>query len=233
MGFSSKAARMQLTAIYRSPQKNNLFLGANFHLLDIDVADLIRMIPQIDTIVPMLRSFEGKGEFHLGCETNLYGNYDLKMSTLKATASIEGKDLVLLDGETFSTISKYLMFNKKTRNQIDTLSVELAVNRRKMTLYPMLIGMDKYQAVISGNHDLTGDMPFNYHISVTDCPLVGGHIGLDIAGDLQQTDDISFKVVGCKYASLFKPEKRNITQEQTLELKQLISKSLKHTVRIQ
>lgn len=233
MGFSSKAARMQLTAIYRSPQKNNLFLGANFHLLDIDVADLIRMIPQIDTIVPMLRSFEGKGEFHLGCETNLYGNYDLKMSTLKATASIEGKDLVLLDGETFSTISKYLMFNKKTRNQIDTLSVELAVNRRKMTLYPMLIGMDKYQAVISGNHDLTGDMPFNYHISVTDCPLVGGHIGLDIAGDLQQTDDISFKVVGCKYASLFKPEKRNITQEQTLELKQLISKSLKDTVRIQ
>lgn len=233
MGFSSKAARMQLTALYRSPKKDNLFVGANFHLLDIEIAELLKLVPEIDTIVPMLRSFEGKAEFHLAAETNLFANYDPKMSTLKATAAIEGKDLVLLDGETFSTISKYLMFNKKTRNAIDTLSVELAVNRRKMTLYPMLIGMDKYQAVISGNHDLTGNMPFNYHISVTDCPVVGGHIGLDLEGDIEKPEDISFKVVGCKYANLYKPEKRNITQAQTMELKTLISQALKRTVKEQ
>lgn len=233
MGFSSKAAKMQLTALYRTPRKNNLFVGANFHLLDINVEDLIRMIPEIDTIVPMLRSFEGKAEFHLAAETNLFGNYDVKMSTLKATAAIEGKDLVLLDGETFSTISKYLLFNKQTRNHIDTLSVEMAVNRKKMTLYPMLIGMDKYQAVISGSHDLTDNMPFNYHISVTDCPVVGGHIGLDINGDLDKPEEFDFKVVGCKYASLYKPERRNITQNQVLELKSLISDALKRTVKEQ
>lgn len=233
MGFSSKAARMQLTALYRSPKKDNLFVGANFHLLDIEVADLIKMVPEIDTIVPMLRSFEGKAEFHLAAETNLFGNYDVKMSTLKATAAIEGKDLVLLDGETFSTISKYLMFNKKTRNNIDTLSVEMAVNRRKATVYPMLIGMDKYQAVISGNHDLTGAMPFNYHISITDCPVVGGHLGLDIDGDLDDPEAFTYKLVGCKYASLYKPEKRNITQAQTLELKSLIATALKRTVKEQ
>lgn len=233
MGFSSKAARMQLTALYRSPKKDNLFVGANFHLLDIEVADLIKMIPEIDTIVPMLRSFEGKAEFHLAAETNLFGNYDVKMSTLKATAAVEGKDLVLLDGETFSTISKYLMFNKKTRNNIDTLSVEMAVNRRKATVYPMLIGMDKYQAVISGNHDLTGAMPFNYHVSITDCPVVGGHLGLDIEGDLDDPEAFTYKLVGCKYASLYKPEKRNITQAQTLELKSLIANALKRTVKEQ
>jgi len=233
MGFSSKAARMQLTALYRSPKKDNLFVGANFHLLDIEVADLINMIPEIDTIVPMLRSFDGKAEFHLAAETNLFGNYDVKMSTLKATAAIEGKDLVLLDGETFSTISKYLMFNKKTRNEIDTLSVEMAVNRRRATVYPMLIGMDKYQAVISGNHDLTGSMPFNYHISVTDCPMVGGHLGLDIEGDMDNPEAFTYKLVGCKYASLYKPERRNITQAQTLELKSLIADALKRTVKEQ
>lgn len=233
MGFSSKAARMQLTALYRSPQKNNLFLGANFHLLDIDVADLIQMVPAIDSIVPMLRSFEGKGEFHFAAETNLFGNYDLKMSTLKATGSIEGKDLTLLDSETFTKMSKYLMFNKQTRNKIDTLSVEMAVNRKKMTVYPMLIGMDKYQAVISGSHSLSDNMPFNYHISITDCPVVGGHVGLDIEGNLDHPDEFSYKLVGCKYANLYKPEKRNITQEQTLELKSLISNALKQTVKEQ
>lgn len=233
MGFSSKAARMQLTALYRTPKKNNLFVGANFHLLDIEVADLIKMIPAIDSIVPMLRSFEGKGEFHLAAETNMFSDYALKMSTLKATANVEGKDLVLLDGKTFSTISKYLLFNKKTRNQIDTLSVEMAVNRNRMTVFPMLIGMDKYQAVLSGTHELVDDMPFNYHVSITDCPLVGGRLGLDIAGDMTHPEGFSFKLVGCKYASLYKPKKRNVSQSQTLELKSLVSKALKRTVREQ
>lgn len=231
MGFSSKAARMQMTALYRSPRKNHLFVGLDFHLLDIEIADLIDMVPQIDSIVPMLKAFDGQGEFHIAAETNLFANYQPKMSSLKATAAIEGKDLVLMDNATFSEIAKYLMFKKQTENRIDTLSVEMAVARKKATLYPMLIGMDKYQAVISGNHNLTGDMGFNYHISVTDAPLVGGLVGLDIKGDLKHPETISYKVGKCKYANLYKPERRNVTQEQTLQLKELISTSLKRTVR--
>lgn len=231
MGFSSNAARMQLTAMYKSELRDHLFVGANFHLLDIEIADLIRMIPDIDTIVPMLSAFDGKAEFHLAAETNLTAGYDIKMSTLKATAAIEGKDLVLMDGETFSTISKYLFFNKKTKNKVDSISVELAVNRRKATLYPFLISMDKYQAVVAGSHNITGNMGFNYNISITDWPLPGIHPGLDITGNL---DDLSFKPLAKgKYVNLYKPAKRNATQAQTLELKSLISNSLKRTVKPQ
>lgn len=231
MGFSSNAARMQLTAMYKSELRNHLFVGANFHLLDIEIADLIRMIPDIDTIVPMLSAFDGKAEFHLAAETNLTANYDIKMSTLKATAAIEGKDLVLMDSETFSTISKYLFFNKKTKNKVDSLSVELAVNRRKATLYPFLITMDKYQAVVAGSHNITGNMGFNYNVSITDWPLPGIHPGVDITGNLE---DLSFKPLAKgKYVNLYKPAKRNATQAQTLELKSLISNSLKRTVKPQ
>jgi len=231
MGFSNKAARMQLTAMYKSEFRDHLFVGANFHLLDIEIADLIRMIPDIDTIVPMLSSFDGKAEFHLAAETNLKENYDIKMSTLKATAAIEGKDLVLMDSETFSTISKYLFFNKKTKNKVDSISVEMAVNRRKATLYPFLISMDKYQAVVAGSHNITGNMGFNYNISITDWPLPGIHPGVDVTGDL---DNLSFKPLAKgKYVNLYKPTKRNATQAQTLELKSMIRNSLKRTVRPQ
>ncbi|MBQ0057710.1 MAG: hypothetical protein KBT20_08645 [Bacteroidales bacterium] len=230
MGFTSKAARMQLTALYRSPRRNNLFASWNFHLLDIDIAEMIRLVPDIDTIVPMLSAFQGKAEFHLAGETSLFSDYSPKMSSLKAVASIEGKDLTVLDSETFQTIKKYL-FKDCTTNKIDTMSVELAVARRKMTLYPMLIGWDKYEAIIAGTHTITGAMPFNYNISITKCPLVGGHLGLDITGNIDDIDNISFKVGGCKYANLYRPEKRNVTQEQTLELKDLISTSLKRTVK--
>ncbi|MBP5717199.1 MAG: hypothetical protein J6W69_08780, partial [Bacteroidales bacterium] len=165
-------------------------------------------------------------------ETSLFADYSPKMSTLKAVAAIEGKDLTVLDSETFGTIKKYL-FKESTTNKIDNMSVELAVARKKMTLYPMLIGWDKYEAVISGTHTIVDAMPFNYHISITKCPLVGGHLGLDINGNLDDVDNISFKLGNCKYANLYRPEKRNVTQSQTLELKTLINNSLKRTVKPQ
>lgn len=230
VGFTSNAANMQLTALYKSPRKNNLFVGWNFHLLDIDIAEMINLVPAIDTIAPMIKSFAGKAEFHLAGETNLFADYSPKMSTLKAVAAIEGKDLTVLDNETFQTIRKYL-FKDCTTNKIDSMSVELSVARKKMSLYPMLISWDRYEAVLSGTHTVVNNMPFNYHISITKCPVVGGHLGLDIVGNMDDIDNISFKLGSCKYANLYRPEKRNVTQQQTLELKELINTSLKKTVK--
>lgn len=225
MGFTTEAAEMQLTGMYRSDRKNHLFAGFDFHLLNIDIHRLISMIPSIDTIVPMLKSFEGQAEFHIAAETYLNAWYKPKLSTLRAAAALEGKNLVLLDNETFSTIAKYMMFNKKTRNVVDSLSVEMTVFRNEIDLYPFLISMDKWQAVLSGRHNL--DMSFNYHISLTDCPLPI-RLGLDVKGNL---DDLKFKLVPCKYKALYKPEKQKATDKRTLALKKLISDSLKDNVK--
>ena len=102
MGFTSDAAKMQLTALYKSKRKNHLYTGFDFHLLNIDIAEMIRMIPELDTIVPMLKEFAGNAEFHFAAETNLKSDYTPKYSTLKAACSIEGSDLVVLDSETFN-----------------------------------------------------------------------------------------------------------------------------------
>jgi hypothetical protein len=99
------------------------------------------------------------------------------------------------------------------------------VFRDEVDLYPFLISMDKWQAVVSGRHNM--DMSFSYHISLTDCPLPV-RLGLDVKGTL---DDLQFKLVPCKYAALYKPDKRNVTQERTLELKKIISDSLKSNVK--
>ena len=225
MGFTTDAAEMQLTGIYRSERRNHLFAGLDFHLLNIDIAKLIDLVPQIDTIVPMLSSFAGRAEFHIAAETYLRADYSPKMSTLRAAAALEGKDLVLLDSETFSTIAKYMMFNKKTENKVDSISVEMTVFRNEVDLYPFLISMDKWQAVLSGRHNL--DNSFNYHISLTDCPLPA-RLGLDVKGTF---DDLKFALVPCKYKALYKPEKQGATEKQTLALKKLISDSLKDNVK--
>ena len=225
MGFTTDAAQMQLTGIYRSERKNHLFAGLDFHLLNIDIAKLIDLIPQVDTIVPMLKSFAGRAEFHIAAETYLRADYSPKISTLRAAAALEGKDLVLLDSETFSTIAKYMMFNKKTENIVDSISVEMTVFRNEVDLYPFLISMDKWQAVLSGRHNL--DNSFNYHISLTDCPLPT-RLGLDVKGTF---DDLKFALVPCKYKALYKPDKQGATEKQTLALKKIISDSLKDNVK--
>ena len=225
MGFTSDAAEMQLTGLYRSDRRNHLFCGLDFHLLKIDIKELINLIPAVDTIVPMLKSFEGKAEFHIAAETYLNAKYEPKMSTLRAAAALEGKDLVLLDNETFSTIAKYLMFSKKTKNIVDSLSVEMTVFRNEIDIYPFLISMDKWQAVLAGRHTLENN--FNYHISLTDCPLPV-RLGLDIKGNF---DDMKFKLVPCQYKALYKPEKRKPTDERILSLKKLISDALKDNVK--
>ena len=230
MGFTTDAAEMQLTGIYRSERRNHLFAGFDFHLLNIDIAKLIKLIPAVDTIVPMLKSFAGRAQFHIAAETYLRADYSPKMSTLRAAAALEGKDLVLLDSKTFSTIAKYMMFNKKTENIIDSIDVEMTIFRNEVDIYPFLVSMDKWQAVLSGRHNL--DNSFNYHISITDCPLAANLIpvqhGLDIKGTFE---NLKFNVVPCKYKTLYKPNKQKATEKQTLALKKIISDSLKDNVK--
>jgi len=230
VGFNSNAARMHLTALYKSPRRNNLFVGWNFHLLDIDIAEMINLVPEIDTIAPMVKAFAGKAEFHLAGQTNLFADYSPKMSTLKVVAAIEGHDLTVLDNETFQTVKKYL-FKDCTTNKIDSISVEASIARKKLNLFPMLVSWDRYAAVISGVHSVVGSMPFNYHISITKCPVVGGHLGLNVSGNLDDLDNISYETGSCKYANLYRPEKQNVTQAHILELKSLIQSSLKETVK--
>lgn len=222
VGLTNEAARMQLTAMYRTPRMNHLFLGFDFHLLDIKIDKLIAMIPEVDTILPMLKAFSGNAEFHFAAETYLKSNYDIKFSTLRGAAAINGHDLVVLDNETYKTIAKKLMFSKKTQNKIDSLSTEITIFRNEVDVYPFLLSIDKYSAIISGRHNL--DLTYDYNISLVK-PI---RIGLDIIG---LDDRLKFKVGKAKYATLFVPEKRKVVESNVLELKTLINKTLQANVR--
>lgn len=218
--FSIPATRMQVTAMYRTPRKNHLFLGVDLHMLDVQIEELLQMVPDIDSMMPMLRSFRGEGEFHMAAETYLDSMYRFKKSTLRGAASIKGENLVLLDGETFTEIAKTLKFNKKTENRVDSLSAEFTIFRNEIDIYPFLIVMDKYKAVVTGRHNL--DMSFDYHISVVDCPLPL-KLGVDVKGKM---DDLSYKLAPCRYAEFYRPSSRRVVENKQLELRKMIRDEL-------
>jgi hypothetical protein len=220
IGFVSAAARLKLTALYRSPRPNHLYLGLDYHMVDIQIDELLSMFPDLDTIMPMLSSFKGQGEFHLAAETYLDKNYNLKKSTLRGASSIRGDNLVLMDSETFSKISNILMFNKKTENKIDSLSAEFTVFKNEVDVYPFTIVMDKYKAVVGGRHNL--DMSFDYHISLLESPLPM-RLGVNISGT---TDDLKIRPAACKYPENYRPVSRRVVDAQKLELRRLIRETL-------
>lgn len=226
MGFTCEAAKMQLTSIYRSERKNHLFLSFDFHLLDIEIDKLIKMIPQIDTIVPMLQYFSGKGEFHLAAETYLKSNYDIKYSTIRGASAFEGKNLVLLDNETFNSMAKMLRFKKKTQNKIDSLSVELTLFRDEVELFPFLLAMDNYKVVLQGKYNLSQ----NYKIKAeTITPI---RLGVDLTSSKAGGMKLSkLRLINLEYSNLFNPEKQNATQRQVMEMKKTISDALKANVK--
>lgn len=217
IGFVCDAAKLQLTAMYRSPRPNHLYVGLDYHMVDIQIDELLAMVPQVDSVLPMLRSFRGGAEFHIAAETYLNARYELKKSTLRGACSIQGQDLVLLDGENFTEIAKILHFNKGTENVIDTVNAEITVFRNEVDIYPIQLSIDKYKAIVAGRHNL--DMSFNYHASLVS-PL---RLGVDVSGTF---DDLKIRPVKCRYTDQFRPAERRVLEQQQLSLRKIIQESL-------
>lgn len=224
VGFVCRAAKLQLTAMYRTPRRNHLYLGFDYHMIDVDIDELLTMIPNLEQMVPMLSSFKGAAQFHLAAETYLNSRYQPKMSTLRGAASLTGKDLVVMDGETFSKISKLLMFKKKTENRIDSINAELTVYKNEIDVYPLCVQMDNYMVALGGRHNT--DMTFNYDINVLS-PI---YLGVNVSGNI---DDLKIKLAKCKFAQDFKPHWYQKADNQSRELRERIKKSMEKNVRIQ
>mgnify|MGYP003292214342 FL=1 len=224
VGFVCRAAKLQLTAMYRTPRANHLYVGLDYHMIDVDIDELLSIIPEVEQMVPMLSSFKGQAEFHLAAETYLNSQYQPKMSTLRGAASLTGKDLVVLDGETFSTISKLLLFSKKTENKIDSINAEMTIYKNQIDLYPLCVQMDNYMVALGGRHNT--NMTFNYDINV----LKPIYLGVNVSGTM---DDLKIKLAKCKFAEDFRPHWYQKVDTQSLELRQRIKQSMERNVRIQ
>ena len=224
MGFICKAAKLQLTAMYRTPRRNHIYVGFDYHMLDVNIQELVNMIPQIDSMMPMLRSFKGEAEFHLAAETYTNAQYQIKPSTIRGAASIFGKDLVVMDNETFSTISKLLMFSKKTENRVDSISAEMTIYKKEIDVYPFCVSIDNYMVALGGRHNL--DMTFNYDVNVLS-PI---YLGVNVSGNL---DDLNIKLAPCRFAKDFKPLFHRKVDTQSAEIRSMIRESMRKNVKIQ
>ncbi len=230
VGFVCKAARMQLTGLYKTPRVNHIFVGMDFHLLDINIQELIDMIPYVDTLVPILADLEGAADFHLCAETYVNAFYKPKMSTLRAAAALTGQDLVVLDNKDIDRIAKLLQLKSwredDSKIHVDSLDVAMTVFRKELEVYPFLLSLHKYQIVAEGRHDLNNN--YDYHVELVQSPLPV-RLAVDVLGTMPKLKfEMSPKL---RYKNLYRPARRTEVDEQMLRLKAMIRQSLEANVK--
>lgn len=227
LAMNSNIGRGNMTMFYTAKDNSGASAGFDLDMEDVMVEKLISLYPAIDTLVPMLRSFEGVVDCQITATCKMDSTMSIELPSLHSACYLHGENMVLLDGETFTEISKTLMFKNKKRNVIDSISVDLAIKDNKIEVFPFLVEMDRYKVAVGGTHNL--DMTFNYHLSVLKSP-VPFKLGIDITGNL---DNFKYKIVKCRYKDLFKPAKEaELDSTRTnvrKEIRESIRKQIKET----
>lgn len=216
LNLRSSAADMSASVIYKATDTLKAYTGFSLQMEEIRIDSLVRLLPSLDTLFPMLRSFAGTVNFHIAADAWLDSAMMIDLPTLRAAAYLDGRDLVLMDGETFAEISKMLMFKNKKRNLIDSIALEFAVKDGTVEIFPFLVEIDRYKAAVGGQHHM--DMTFQYHISILKSPLPF-RAGMDISGSLEK---MKFRITKAKYKDLFVPSRKARVDSTQINLKKRI-----------
>lgn len=193
LSASTDIGSASFNALYYAPRPADMMFGMGMKLNDFHVDKVIKIIPEIDTIMPLIKDFSGIIDADLAATTRIDTLMNFDMPTLKAVLKLSGDSLVVLDRETFRTLSKWLMFKDKNTNMINHMDVEMVVENSVMELYPFMFDIDRYRLGVMGSNDLA--MNLDYHISVLKSPLPF-KFGINIKGT---ADDMKIRLGGARF----------------------------------
>ncbi|WP_420578434.1 hypothetical protein [Ekhidna sp.] len=201
--MKTKAADLWTNAKYVARSEKKARASFDVKLTDINVANMMEVMPFMDTLLPMAKDFEGIVNIGLIGSAKIGEHMSVDESSLKAVARLEGQNLVLLDGETFQYLAKTLKFKNREKNVLDTLAVEMAIENGTLEIFPSLVTMDRYQVAVGGIQNL--DLTYDYHISVLKSPLPF-KTGIDITGKAEEYD---YKITKAKYKYIFSDKEKD------------------------
>ena len=160
---------IDLSALYSAPKATDMQFGFGLVLEGFNVERFLHLVPAIDSIMPLMRDISGIIDANIAATVDVKPDMDLDLNTLNAAVRLQGDSLRLLDGETHRTLAKWLMFKDKNKNMIDSMSVELLIDKGMMELFPFVFNFDRYRLGVQGYNDMA--LNFDYHIAVLKSPL--------------------------------------------------------------
>ncbi len=190
----TNVGQMQFDGFYATRTKKDLRTGFSLNLNDITAEKVIELLPAVDTLMPMLKSFKGLLNCELAATASIDTNMNVIPQSINGVVRIGGRDLSISENEVFRTLAKKLMFKNKREGYVQNMTVEGVIKDNVLEIFPFVLNMDRYTLAMSGVQNL--DMSFRYHVSVLKSPFLF-RLGLDLYG--QDFDHFKFKVGKAKY----------------------------------
>lgn len=218
LSASTEIGSIDVDGLYSAPAADDLQFGLGMRVRDFRLDRLESLIPAIDSLLPALQSFGGVVNADVAVTTDLLPNMDIDIPTLKAAIKIEGDSLVLLDPETFKTVSKWLLFRDKGKNMIDHMAVEVVIDNSNIELYPFRFDIDRYRLGVMGHNDLA--MNLDYHVSVLKSPIPF-KFGINIKGTPEK---MKIRLGGAKFKDNMVVERQAIADTTRINLVEQIDR---------
>ncbi len=191
LNFTSTLGDVNTTLLYKATDKSGADVSAELKLNKLNITQVTEQLPVVDSMLPMLKSFEGLISTDIVALGKLDSGMNIDMPSLLASCYIRGDSLVLLDNETFRKLSKILLFKNKEKNLIDSLSLEFILKNGAITFFPFTLQMDRYKVGILGIQNV--DMTFDYEFHVLKWPLLLKLL-VRYKGDINDLDNAKLKL---------------------------------------
>ena len=186
--------RIDLEGFYATRSKNDIKTGFSMNFKDITAEKVINLMPSVDTIMPLLKSFGGLLNCEIAATAQLDTGMNIVMPSINGIMRISGDDLSIKNNDMFRKMAKLLLFKNKKEGHINKMTVEGVIKDSKVEIFPFILELDRYMLGLSGVQNM--DMSYKYHASLIKSPFLV-KLGMDIYGP--DFDNMKFKIGRAKY----------------------------------
>lgn len=193
--LTSNMGDISFEGFYSTRTKKDIKAGFNIDMADITADKVINLMPQVDSIMPMLKAFKGNLDMQMAATSDLDTNMNFVTQSISGIMRISGRDLYIDESGDFKKLAKLLMFKDKKVGKIDNMSVQGLIRDDRMEIFPFNLKIDRYSLALSGLQNF--DQSFQYHVSVMKSPLPF-RFGVNLYGNF---DDWKYRIGKARYKS--------------------------------
>lgn len=204
--------------LYSSQALNNVSACVDLSISNVDAAGVIQLVPQIDTIAPMIKSLKGTLGLRAALTTQIDTLFNLKEGKTEGYLRIVGRELELRDSDNLTKIMKLLQFKDKEKLHMDEFLVEARLTNKQFQVYPFLMNLDK-RYIVGAEGSLYDDGSYKYHVD-----LLKSAFGIKLGLDLWGNEEMKHKLVRTIYTIEDFPSHTDQVEARFIEYKKKIQK---------
>ncbi len=170
---------VEFEGFFATRSKQDIRTGFSLSLKDITSEKAISMIPAIDTIIPLVKSFKGRMNCEIAATAQLDTTMNLITPTINGAIRVRGDGLSLSEDKMFTNLAKKLHFRNTDEATIRQMTIEGYLRNNSFEVFPFILDLDRYMIALTGVQNL--DMSYRYHASIIKSPILF-KVGVSMSG---------------------------------------------------